>query len=125
MSKKIISLLFILILLNSQTVWAVGYRVPGAEETYNAGNWDKEMVYGDRAFGKFTYGVWNVMVGWMELFRQPYEAYVLGDNLLVGFAKGIAYSFADMVGGALNVFTFPITALKIPLPKGGVESREF
>ncbi len=125
MIKKIAVLLILTIGLISPSSFATEFRVPGAAASYDPSKWQKEPEYIDRAFGKFTYGVWNFMMGWMQLARKPYEASVLGDNLFVGIGKGIAYSIADMAGGAANALTFPITALKIPIPEGGIEAREF
>jgi hypothetical protein len=123
--KKVLVIALALAILNASPVWAVGYRVPGPEQTYRPQEWDQEKLYIDRAFGKLTFGAWNFMLGWMQLFRKPYEAMSLDDSLLIGTAKGIAYAVIDTAGGALNLITFPITALKIPLPEGGVEAREF
>lgn len=118
-------LAFTFFVLFSHFAFAVEYRPVLEGETYDPSQWQKERLYIDRAFGKLTYGAWNFFLGWMELGREPYEAAVLGDNLLLGVAKGIAYSIADMGGGALNVLTFPITTLNTPLPEGGIEHREF
>ena len=125
MIKKSVFAFLLFSLFLVQDAFAIEYRPVEKEATYNPSQWKKESHYIDRAFGKLTYGTWNFMLGWMELAREPYEASVLGDNLLLGFAKGIAYSVADMGGGLLNTLTFPVTVLTIPLPEGGVESREF
>ena len=124
-SKKICLLASIWILLNTLALFAVGYRVPPPEAHYEAEHWYKEKLYIDRAFGKFTYGVWNLGFGWLELLKQPFQATGLGSNVLVGIGKGAFYAVLDTAAGAANVLTFPITALKIPIPGGGLEEKEF
>ena len=125
MIKKIFIFFALIMIATSTAAFAIDFR-PVAEGTkYDTAKWHDEPEYNNRAFGKFVYGAWNFMFGWMELFREPYEAAVLGDNVFVGAAKGITYSVADMAGGALSVITFPVTCLQIPLPEGGIKSREF
>ena len=126
MQKKFIAL-FLLVILAAQTpAFATQVKKVSSPRTvYAPSTWAEEPEYIDRAFGKMAYGFWNFLTGPFELVKQPYESAVLGDNILVGFARGIFYGVADTAGGFLNFITFPITALKIPLPKGGTEHSEF
>ena len=87
--------------------------------------WHDEKLWIDRAWGKAMFGSWNFFLGWTVLMKEPYETATLGDNFFVGLGRGVVYGVADTAGGLLNVVTFPLTFLQIPLPEGGVESREF
>lgn len=93
--------------------------------TYRPSEWRSEKEYIDRAFGKFNFGIWNFFFGWTELATEPYESLMTDENFLWGIGKGVFNGLADTVGGAANIVTFPITALYIPLPEGGIEQHEF
>ena len=125
MIKRILIFLLIVLFLSPSSAFPYGFRTPVEPQTYDTSQWKKESLYIDRAFGKFAFGAWNLMLGWTEIVRKPYEESEVGRNVFVGILKGIAYAGADMAGGALNIATFPITTLNIPLPEGGVEGREF
>ena len=126
MRKKITIFLLFLIIAQTAPSFAMVIKKPATDKPYYIPNrWDQEPLYSDRAFGKFTYGCWNFMMGWMAVLKEPYESYTLHDNVILGIGRGIVYGVADMAGGALNAVTFPVTTLKIPLPEGGVDAREF
>ena len=93
--------------------------------TYNPSNWKKEPAYVDRAFGKLTYAAWNFMFGWMELGTKPYEAAAVGNSVVIGLVKGVFNAVFDELAGFANMLTFPITAVQVPYPDGGIERREF
>jgi len=83
--------------------------------------WNKDSSsYGQKAFHKFTYGLSNVVLGWSEIFTEPYEAAKSGDNFIEGVGRGLWNGIADTVGGALHLVTFPLTTVDIPLPEGGI-----
>lgn len=112
-------------LIASPSAFAIGYRPLEKELEIDSSRWHKEPLYIDRAFGKLTYGFWNFFLGWTELLREPYEAAVLGKNIPLGIVKGVAFAVTDTAVGFIHFLTFPITALDIPMPQGGVEAREF
>ncbi len=127
MYKKIIPFLIFTILCVQIPCFATVTRKTITKETsyYSPSEWPKEKLYIDRAFGKMAYGVWNFLMWPFVIAKEPYESYVLGDSVIVGAGRGILYAACDFAGGFLNFITFPITALKIPLPKGGAGAREF
>ena len=83
--------------------------------------WAKETGYVNQAKGKLIYGVKNVLLGWTELFTQPYEDAQNGENILMGIGKGVWNAVGQTVGGALHAVTFPIPAIDVPLPEGGTQ----
>ena len=125
--RKIIILVIVLLSFTIETpCFAMQTKKVTTDKAYyTSSNWEKEPLYSNQFGGKLAFGLLNSCLGIFEFVKQPYESATLGDNVLIGVARGIYYAFADIIGGALNAATFPITALKIPLPKGGVESREF
>ena len=116
---KIFSFILLMVLLTSPLAQAA------EASTYNPIEWKKEKLYIDRAFGKLNFGIWNFLFGWTELATEPYESILTDENLLIGIGKGVLFGAADTAGGFLNFVTFPITALSIPLPEGGIEHHEF
>lgn len=118
-------LVLVFMLAFSLPAFAVGYRATKEAKEFNVSKWHQEPLYIDRAFGKLSYGAWNFLLGWTELLREPYEAAVLGKNIPLGVVKGVGFAAADTGVGLIHFFTFPITALDIPMPQGGVEAREF
>ena len=83
--------------------------------------WTDEVGWGDQAKGKAIYGGKNLLLGWTELFTQPYDNVQMGENFFVGIGKGIWNGVGQTVGGALHLVTFPITAIDVPLPEGGTQ----
>ena len=83
--------------------------------------WAQETGYANQVKGKLVYGVKNVLLGWTELFSQPYEDAQNGENILVGIGKGVWNAVGQTVGGALHAVTFPIPAIDVPLPEGGTQ----
>ena len=75
----------------------------------------------EKCAGKFGYGLTNVLLGWTEIFQEPYQAGKEGKNVLVGAGEGLVNAVGDTVGGALNLVTFFIPKLEIPLPEGGTD----
>ena len=86
-----------------------------------ASSWASGATYSDKAVGKLTFGLRNVLAGWTELFREPVEASKAGENVLVGIGRGAWNAVGQTVGGALHVVTFPIPQIDIPLPEGGTD----
>jgi hypothetical protein len=84
-----------------------------------ASPWTDEIGYGNRAGGKFVFGLKNVLLGWTEIFTQPGDSINEGDNFFVGVGKGLVNAVGQEIGGALHLITFPITGIDIPLPEGG------
>ena len=83
--------------------------------------WAQETGYANQVKGKLVYGVKNVLLGWTELFSQPYSDAQNGENVLVGIGKGVWNAVGQTIGGALHVVTFPIPAIDVPLPEGGTQ----
>lgn len=103
------------------------YEVVSVDNTskYDARKWKSEPLWIDRAFGKFVNGFWNLVFGASEIATEPYEAAMVGKSVIIGLGKGVVFGALDVVGGGVNVVTFPLTFFEFPLPEGGVETREF
>ena len=84
-------------------------------------SWTQETGWGNQAKGKFVYGLKNVLLGWTELFTEPYEAATGGGNFFLGLGEGVWNGVGQTVGGALHLVTFPITQIDVPLPEGGTQ----
>ena len=88
---------------------------------YTASPWTKEVGYKDQAIGKLGFGVKNLLLGWTDLFHEPYEAHQDGKNVLVGIGRGIKDTIENELGGAVHTITFFLPQVDAPLPEGGVE----
>lgn len=84
-----------------------------------ASPWTEGKTYSEKVTGKFSFGFKNLFLGWTEIFYQPHAASVDGKNAWSGLGKGLVYSLADTVGGAVHLVTFPIP-VDVPLPENGV-----
>jgi len=101
---------------------AVGYAGEHGGKAMSSGSpWTQEMGWGNQAKGKLVYGLKNTLLGWTELFTEPYEACKNGTNVFVGLGKGVWNAAGQTVGGALHLVTFLITTIDVPLPEGGTE----
>jgi len=83
--------------------------------------WADEADYGAQACGKLKYGLKNTLLGWTELVTEPKAAMADGENVLVGLGRGVKNGVLTTVGGAAHAITFPIPAIDVPLPEGGVD----
>lgn len=88
--------------------------------------WQKETTYGQKAWGKFTYGLTNLCFGWTEFMSKPYEAVQSGGiyDICMGLPYGLFNGLGDTLGGVAHMITAPITSLDIPLPDGGVDFQD-
>ena len=86
-----------------------------------ASPWADEVGWGNQAKGKFGYGAKNLLLGWTELFTQPYDDFQNGENVFVGLAKGVWNGVGQTVGGAAHLVTFLIPQIDVPLPEGGTQ----
>mgnify|MGYP001561531833 FL=1 len=84
-----------------------------------ASPWAAEQGWGNQAKGKLVYGLKNTLLGWTELFTEPYEAVQNGENFFVGLATGVWNGVGQTVGGVLHLVTFLVPAIDVPLPEGG------
>lgn len=75
----------------------------------------------EKCGSKLGTGLTNVLLGWSEIFTEPYEAAKNDENVLVGVGKGLWNAVGDTVGGALNTVTFFIHGYSVPLPEGGIQ----
>lgn len=84
--------------------------------------WTTEPLYNQKMAKKFMFGFSNLTWGWLEIFKEPYQA--VSENRMVWPAIGVGLfnGIVDTIGGALQVLTSPVTPLDIPLPEGGVWS---
>jgi len=82
--------------------------------------WAREHGWANQARGKFMFGAKNTLLGWTELFTEPYEAAKSGRNVAGGIGRGLWNGVADTAGGAAHLVTFPIPQVDLPLPEGGV-----
>ncbi|MBI3082870.1 MAG: hypothetical protein HYY90_00670 [Candidatus Omnitrophica bacterium] len=83
--------------------------------------WAHERGWANQARGKFVFGLKNTLLGWTELFTEPYEAARNHRNVAVGVGEGLANGFFQTLGGAAHLVTFPITTFDLPLPEGGTQ----
>ena len=86
-----------------------------------ASSWADGATWGEQAGGKLKYGATNLLLGWTSLFREPVQASQAGENLFVGIGRGVWNAVGQTVGGAVDVVTFPIPQIDIPLPEGGTD----
>ncbi len=128
MSKKLGLLVVLGALLISPAIGhAAEMGTPGAKWTlsltqdYTASPWTHETGWSNRAIGKLGFGAKNLLLGWTDLFMEPKQAMDEGGNFFKGLGIGIKDTVENELGGALHVVTFPITALDVPLPEGGVQ----
>lgn len=82
--------------------------------------WANERGWANQARGKFVFGAKNTLLGWTELFTEPYEASKQGRNVASGVGEGLLHSVVDTAGGVAHLLTFPVTKFDLPLPEGGV-----
>lgn len=92
-----------------------------APSAWAASPWTEKTTWGDKAVAKLDFGFKNFFGGVSELWMEPREVWSDKSQLPAAFGRGIAYSLADIVGGALHILTFPITQLDVPLPENGVQ----
>ena len=83
--------------------------------------WTSEMGYGNRVGHKLEFGVKNLLLGWLDLFKEPHEAYAAKGNVLKGIGYGLKDTLENELGGVVHVLTFPITSVDAPLPEGGLQ----
>ena len=88
---------------------------------YTASPWTREVGYSNQAVGKLGFGVKNLLLGWTDLFREPYDASQSGKSLASGIGKGVLDTISNELGGALHIITFPLPQVDVPLPDGGVQ----
>ena len=93
--------------------------VPGSG--WAASPWTTKTTWGEKAVAKLDFGFKNLFGGVSELWMEPREVWSDKSQLPAAFGRGIAYSVADILGGALHILTFPITQLDVPLPENGVQ----
>lgn len=84
-----------------------------------ASPWTTETGYQHQALGKLGFGVKNLLLGWVDLFKEPANAG--SGNLAKGIGKGVVDLVANEVGGALHTVTFFLPQVDVPLPDGGVQ----
>ena len=84
-----------------------------------ASPWMDGKTYSDKTVGKLNFGFKNLFLGWTEIFYQPHLYGTEGKNAWAGLGKGLVYSLADTLGGAIHLVTFPIP-VDVPLPNNGV-----
>ncbi len=88
---------------------------------YTASPWTHELGYSNQAVAKLGFGVKNLLLGWTDLFREPYDASQSGKNVAAGIGKGLMDTLGNELGGALHTITFPFPQIDVPLPDGGVQ----
>jgi hypothetical protein len=86
-----------------------------------ASSWADGATWGEKATGKFKYGLTNTLLGWTSLFRTPSEEIQAGENFFVGVGHGIWNAVGQTAGGIVHLVTFPLTTIDIPLPQGGTD----
>ena len=102
MIKKV-SILLVIFALNATPVFAASEGCMG------------------KCMGKLGYGLTNLLLGWTEIFQEPYKAAKSGGNVVKGLGKGLWNAVGDTVGGALHTITFFLPQVDVPLPEGGTD----
>ena len=85
------------------------------------GPWASQMGWANQAKGKLVYGLKNTLLGWTEIFTEPKDALDEGGNFFVGVGKGLWNAVGQTVGGVVDLATFPIPQISVPLPEGGTK----
>ena len=106
MIKKVSILILIFSLLAAPAFAAIDFK---------ASPWTTKTGCVDKAVGKLGFGLKNLILGWTELFTEPYQ-----QKSLAGAGEGLFNTVADTVGGALHVVTF-FLPIDVKLPQGGVD----
>ena len=112
MSKKLGMLVAVLAIVAAPTL---------AYAAMAAGPWASESGWGNQAKGKLVYGLKNTLLGWTEIFTEPKDALDEGGNFFVGVGKGLWNAVGQTVGGVVDLATFPIPQISVPLPEGGTK----
>ncbi len=97
-----------------------------------ASPWTSGKTYGEKVVGKLDYGMKNTLGGWTQIVTEPFKCtncqmkdkntkFPCPIAFTTGLVKGTFYAAIDTVGGALHLATFPIPAIDVPLPDGGVK----
>ena len=111
---------------------------PVAAFAGEASPWTKENSYSAKALGKLDFGFKNALGGWTKIFTETASCMCCNGcekakaegqckfkpcpiRFGKGLIKGTALAAVDTVGGLLHIATFPVTALDVPLPEGGVQ----
>ena len=84
-----------------------------------ASPWTSQSGYGNQAIGKLGFGVKNLLLGWLDLFKEPAEAG--SADCLKGVGYGIKDTIENELGGAVHTVTFFLPQVDAPLPEGGVQ----
>lgn len=71
--------------------------------------------YSDQAVGKLKHGVSNALLGWTAIVREPIHAGTSGGNVFAGFGKGVWHAIGQTVGGVVQIVTFPLPHVDVPL----------
>ena len=86
---------------------------------FAASPWTEANTYSDKAYEKLAFGVKNTLLGWTDLFYEPYRYDVEGNNVWAGMGKGLFDAVINTAGGAVHAVTFLIP-VDVPLPENGV-----
>ena len=88
-------------------------------EDYTPSPWTSQVTYGSRFLHKLGFGAKNLLLGWVDVLTEPYEAGQAGESLMSGIGSGLKDGLFNELGGAVHLVTSPITGLDAPLPEGG------
>ena len=86
---------------------------------FAASPWTTETGYKNQVVGKLGFGVKNLLLGWVDLFKEPANAG--SGHLAKGISKGVVDLVCNEVGGALHTVTFFLPQVDVPLPDNGVQ----
>lgn len=90
---------------------------------YETSSWTTETTYKDKTLAKFGFGLKNTLLGWTEIFTEPYDAKKAGKCCITGFGKGLYHGITDTILGVVHLVTFPVP-VDIKLPEGGVYPKK-
>ncbi len=117
MHKKLIAMLIVLAFLVAPSVAFAGGTC------CQASSWTEGKTYSEKTFGKLSFGLKNALLGWVDVFYEPYKADKNDKSVLGGIGKGLFDLVANEIGGAVHFVTFPIP-VDLPLPDGGLDLSE-
>lgn|SRR3989338_2430094 len=116
MKRMLIGLLVLSVLFAASSAYAFELQ---------ASPWKNEATTGEKVKAKVVFGLKNTLLGWTEIFTEPYEARQGGaGEFLQAIPVGIINAVSDTVGGLLHLVTSPCPAIDIPLPEGGTDIAE-
>ncbi len=104
------------VLVGSLVVGWIGLAAPAFADAGSRGcaicDGTTSDSWGVKATTTLTRGVANTGLCWMELVNQPMKAAKGGENVVIGFGKGIGHTLLRGVKGVGEIVTAPLPKAK-------------